>query len=281
MSADRDQLGLFADNPEYEAFEGKFIPKKTTDDCYTPPEVYEAVAGWVRQEYALQDAHFLRPFKPNGDYLTETYPPGSVVVDNPPFSILSQIVRYYCTKRIPFFLFSPALTLLTRRTDVCHIAVGVSIIYENGADVITSFVTNLDTSGCILRTAPDLYRLVDDAVRAVRARETVQLPKYTYPAHIVTAAMAQRWSRYGVAYRLQTAACMRVSGLDAQKPFGKTIFGAGYLLSDQAAAEKAAAEKAAAEKAAAEKTAAVEWKLSEQEREWVEILNKRSKEGKD
>lgn len=26
---------------EYEAFVDKFKPKKTTDDCYTPPDVYD------------------------------------------------------------------------------------------------------------------------------------------------------------------------------------------------------------------------------------------------
>ena len=28
---------------DYEGFVEKFKPKKTTDDCYTPPAVYEAV----------------------------------------------------------------------------------------------------------------------------------------------------------------------------------------------------------------------------------------------
>ena len=28
---------------EYEDFVEKFKPKKTTDDCYTPPNVYEEV----------------------------------------------------------------------------------------------------------------------------------------------------------------------------------------------------------------------------------------------
>lgn len=40
---DVDQLCLFRDNPEYDAFVEKFTPKKTTDDCYTPPLVYDAV----------------------------------------------------------------------------------------------------------------------------------------------------------------------------------------------------------------------------------------------
>lgn len=29
---------------EYDAFVEKFKPKKTTDDCYTPANVYDAVA---------------------------------------------------------------------------------------------------------------------------------------------------------------------------------------------------------------------------------------------
>lgn len=28
----------------YEEFVEKFKPKKTTDDCYTPPEIYETVS---------------------------------------------------------------------------------------------------------------------------------------------------------------------------------------------------------------------------------------------
>lgn len=37
------QTSLFADNQEYDDFVAKFEPKKTTDDCYTPPLVYDAI----------------------------------------------------------------------------------------------------------------------------------------------------------------------------------------------------------------------------------------------
>ena len=52
------------DNAEYQAFVDKFKPKLTTDDCYTPPKVYEAVADWVAKEYHLDRSTFVRPFKP-------------------------------------------------------------------------------------------------------------------------------------------------------------------------------------------------------------------------
>ena len=77
---------------EYQAFVDKFKEAKTTDDCYTPPEIYDEIADWVAEEYGYQREKFLRPFKPGGDYQREEYPEGCAVVDNPPFSILASIV---------------------------------------------------------------------------------------------------------------------------------------------------------------------------------------------
>lgn len=56
-----DQISIFTDNPEYEAFVNKFKPKKTTDDCYTPPKVYEAVKDWVCEEYGVNPDNIVRP----------------------------------------------------------------------------------------------------------------------------------------------------------------------------------------------------------------------------
>ena len=36
---------------DYTAFLKKFEHKKTTDDCYTPPAVYNAVLDWVNEHY--------------------------------------------------------------------------------------------------------------------------------------------------------------------------------------------------------------------------------------
>lgn len=51
---------------DYSGFVEKFKPKKTTDDCYTPPLVYGAIANWVAKEYGLNKADFVRPFYPGG-----------------------------------------------------------------------------------------------------------------------------------------------------------------------------------------------------------------------
>ncbi len=279
---------IATEDEDYKAFVDKFRPKKTTDDCYTPDNIYKVVADWVAKEYHLDPACFVRPFWPGGDYQNEHYPEGCVVVDNPPFSIRAQIMDFYNAYGIKYFLFAPTLTLLrgTRRgvcnRGVCNIAVGAGITYDNGAVVNTSFCTNLEPD-TILRSAPDLYKALKEENRKNEKAQTKQLPKYSYPDNVVTAAIAYHYSQYGIPYRLRHDECLIIGELDEQKKQKKTIFGAGLLLNskaaaekaaaEKAAAEKAAAEKAAAEKAAAEKAAATRWQLSEREWEIVRGLD--------
>lgn len=53
-------------NETYEEFVEKFKPKKTTDDCYTQPEVYEVIKDWVCRTYNVDETKIIRPFKPGG-----------------------------------------------------------------------------------------------------------------------------------------------------------------------------------------------------------------------
>ncbi|MBQ9686290.1 MAG: hypothetical protein IJV41_07085 [Oscillospiraceae bacterium] len=266
----------------YQAFVEKFKAKKTTDDCYTPANVYDAVADWVASEYGIDRAHFVRPFYPGGDYERFKYPEGCAAVDNPPFSILSKIIKYYSQHSIRFFLFAPALTLFSAATatdsTVAFIPCGATIIYENGADVRTSFVTNLEPDELRVRTAPRLYRAVTAANEVNRKKPLKEKPRYEYPDHIITAAMVQRWCHYGVEYRLSKADSCSINALDAQRASGKSgIFGHGFLLSSSAAEERAAAEKEAVERAAAEKAAVTVWDLSEREKEIVCLIDRKKK----
>ena len=57
MAELRGQISMFIDNPEYEAFTQKFEPKKTTDDCYTPAQVYEAVVSAEQRKSHLGSPH--------------------------------------------------------------------------------------------------------------------------------------------------------------------------------------------------------------------------------
>ena len=248
----------------YQDFKDKFKPKKTTDDCYTPENVYNVIAEWVASEYNLDRADFVRPFYPGESYQDRIYPEGCVVVDNPPFSILAEIITWYAQRGIRFFLFGPGLTIFSaRNVDVTYICVGADITYANGAQVCTSFVTNLDS--CRARTAPDLFRMIevenDKNVKGAKAH----VPKYEFPDCVVTAAILQRWSKHGISYRLNKEDCVRISALDSMKEAGKAIYGGGYLLSDDAAKARAEAEQQAVEIAARGGVRTV-WPISERER---------------
>ena len=260
------QRSLFED---YEGFVEKFKPKKTTDDCYTPPEIYDAVADWVTETYGWPRGSMLRPFYPGGDFEAAEYPDGRCVVDNPPFSILSKIKRFYLANGVPFFLFAPALTLFSGVNTfpkLTHIVCDAKVTYENGAVVPTSFVTNMGDGSVAAMSCPELSRRINEVNDRLVKAKTKQLPKYEYPDHLLTAAKMQWMARHGTELTVLHRDCLRVGKIDANP---KGVFGGALLLSDRAAAERAAAEKAAAERAAAHR-----WELSDREREIVSRLGK-------
>lgn len=262
-----EQIQLIDDNPEYQAFVDKFKPKKTTDDCYTPPEIYEVVKDWACKEYDIDPSKIVRPFYPGGDYERYNYPEGAVVLDNPPFSILSKICAFYLKHNIPFFLFAPTLTILSGGTTfkrMNHLICSACITYENGAVVNTSFVTSF-CGDIVAQTAPELDRLIRKTNETLTKEKKKQLPKYIYPDHVVTAAMIKKYSGYGIDFKIRRDECIKIGELDNQKKRGISIYGSGLLLSDRAAAERAAAERAAAEV----------WELSERERKLVDIMTRK------
>ena len=250
---------------EYEEFTEKFKPKLTTDDCYTPENIYQCVKDWVVSHYGLNGADVVRPFYPGGDYEAAEYPEGCVVIDNPPFSILSNICRFYLERNIGFFLFAPTLTLFSLAAGGCrYLPVGVSVTYENGANVNTSFVTNLGDYK--IETSYDLYAQVKAENDKNERLRHAGLPNYVYPPEVVSVSVA-KLSKYGQHLRIKAEDAVFIRALDAQREKAKAIYGGGFLISERAAAERAAAERAAAERAAA-----IKWSLSERELEIVKSL---------
>ena len=273
-----------SEDEEYLEFLDKFKAKKTTDDCYTPAVIYEAVAKWVENEYHVIRKDFVRPFYPGGDYKAEKYPKGCIVVDNPPFSILAEIQRFYVENGIKFFIFAPSLTLFgSQQAGTTALPIDVTCTYDNGANVNASFITNLEDPVIRFRSVPELYAAVKAANDENLKQLKKQVPKYSYPPHIVTAAFMGSLSKYGIPFSVRFDESEKISQLDSQKESGKAIYGSGFIISDskaaekaaaeKAAAEKAAAEKAAAEKAAAEKAAATRWTLSDRERAIIAKLS--------
>ena len=252
-----EQIEYEAAALEYAAFLEKFEAKRTTDDCFTPPEVFAAVHGWVNSEYGTHERRIVRPFHPGGDFVRFDYQPGDLVLDNPPFSILAKIRRFYDERKIDYFLFAPSLTLFGIKAPTM-LVVDETVEYANGAKVATSFITSLEPQTRI-RTAPVLAQ----ALRAARPAKA-SLPKYIYPGNVRNAALLQRIS--GVDFRIPANECEFISKMDAQIDAGKTIFGGGLIMSDRKAAELKAAEL----KAEYEST---EWRLSAREIAIIERLN--------
>lgn len=242
------QGSLFADEPrrdtatrksrreiheDYDGFVAKFKPRKTTDDCYTPHPVYDAVLGWLRENVDIEGREIVRPFWP-----------GCVVVDNPPFSIFTQVCRFFQSRNISFFLFAPHLTLLGPvDMNWTGIVCDARVTYENGACVDTSFASNLFGDIRIM-TAPDLLARIKNAAKT--KRRLMDLPKYIYPDNVVSAALLGKIAPY-VKFEVRTSECRRVRKLDNQK--GGGVYGGGYLLSDKATARKIEAYEQAAKQA--------------------------------
>lgn len=230
----------------YDTFVEKFKDKHTTDDCYTPPAVYDAVLGFCKDMGWVDDAtKVIRPFYPGEDFTQWGYPPGCVVVDNPPFSIYSKVVRWFVAHGVRFLLFGPQLTLKVKGADVCYLPVNASITYDNGAVVNTGFVTNM-VPGVRIWTAPGLVRALKAAAPPPKLA-----PKNTYPLTVLSPALIGKIAVREVDFLVTSDQCHEIQNLDTLKRAGKSLFGGGgWLLSERAAAERAAAERAAAERAA-------------------------------
>lgn len=238
----------------------------TTDDCVTPEAVYEAVLDWAKHEYGIgPDTRILRPFWPGGDYQQEDYGGDCVVIDNPPFSIISQIVRWYAARGVRYFLFAPGLTLFNAAKDfdnVGYVIIHDSVEYQNGAKVATGFVTNL--SDARVHVSPQLSRAVREAQKQGRPNNAQAARKrIVWPDEIISAATLKMIAPY-TELKIGRDECARITKPDNTKT---EIFGGGMLVSERIAARIKAARAEAAAKGAEH------IELSEREREIVRRLS--------
>jgi hypothetical protein len=231
------QYQLYGEQPEivatskgvYNDFLAKFGRKKTTDECYTPELVYKAVFNWLGNvllqhcSVILPAFNIVRPFYPNMDYLTYNYSDNDLVLDNPPFSLYSKIVRNYMRMNVKFFLFGPALSLFVPDSGASYVITGANITYANGAKVRTSFVTNI---------LPYKILISHGLQQAIHAAQR------TKPAEIYRPEMpAQYWSSAQL-LRFANNPDFNFKPLTATEDFikfdklGKKIFGAAIRISD-------------------------------------------------
>lgn len=175
---------------------------------------------------------------------------------------MAKIVKFYAEHNIDYFLFAPNLTCIGIREAKSHICVGVTVTYDNGAKVSTSFVAS---KGPLIRSAPDLYRILDEANAAnIKAKKAPPLPVYTYPDNVLTSSAVALFSKYGIEYREDIGVFVRA--MDVQREVGKSIFGGGYIVPEEAARKAQEAARKAQEAARkAQKEKSQRWALSMRE----------------
>ena len=254
----------------YEEFVNKFKPKLTTDDCYTPAPVYDAIKGWACSRYGIKPDTIVRPFYPGGDYENFEYPAGCCVLDNPPFSILAKIVDFYNARHINYFLFAPGLTCLNyaKRTNI---VIGATVVYSNGAKIATAFVTNL-SGDILLECSPALTDAITAANKLVNPKK--QFPAFEYPDELLSIQFPLKLQSSPVPFKLRREDAIQVRHLDNMDKIKKQPYGTCYLLSPSATRDKLAAEKASRERKEQDKKSKpkIKIELSERERNLINDL---------
>ena len=280
-------VGRYEKLYDYEAYMAKWDTEKakTTDDTYTPEDVYQAVVEYVGSKVSLERRHIVRPFYPGGDYINEPYPENAIVIDNPPFSMSAKIVKFYMEQDIPFFLFTNGMTCFDHISKGATAVVvgGQGVIFENGAVVRCNFITNLFPDVAAM-TAPELK----EAIKACKSQQTQpkELTKYAYPDEVLSVSDMQTIANGGVYFDVRRDECVVVKNLDcfSSIPGGKSLFGSHLLvprLSAEEARRKAEEARLSAEEARrkaeearrkAEEARTIHLQLSERERKMLEKL---------
>ncbi|WQW79899.1 hypothetical protein KVM30_02570 [Helicobacter pylori] len=159
---------------------------KTSDDTFTPPLVYEEILKYINEKIIPIDSiEIHRPFYPGGDYKKdiETYNEKSVVIDNPPFSITSEILDFYTKNNIKFFIFTNGLTVFhSLNTDLHLLCPYVQIEYENGTKLTTCFIHNLLPKGVTI--SGELRDRLDNLPKSNKKEQN----KYSYPKEVLSVA---------------------------------------------------------------------------------------------
>lgn len=252
---------------DYESYVAKFrdLPK-TTDDTYTPPDVYEAVLQYLREEGKLTADHtILRPFYPGGDYERAEYPENGIVIDNPPFSIFSKICKFYTARHIPFFLFGPGMTIASVSTYATAVIINTGLVFENGAIVRLNFASSLFPDVALM-TAPRL----NDLIRACPSQnQKKELPIYETPDELLSVSDLQTICQGGIDFAVRRSECVRVRSLDLHPKQGG-LFGDHFFIAKAKAQAKAQAKAKAKAQAKAKRT--IHLPLSEREQRIVARL---------
>ena len=252
---------------DYESYIAKFQDgEKTSDDTFTPKDVYEAVLRYVGETCDLSDKVILRPFYPGGDYENAEYPENGVVIDNPPFSLLMKIIAFYTSRKIPFFLFGPGLTMGNCCKYCSVIVVSEQITFDNGAKVHCNFASNM-YGDVMVMTAPRLDEYFRNCKSQIKPKPVA---KIGYPDHVLSIGQMQQICKGGVEFVVHSNECEVIKGLDrlSENAHKGGLYGHHFLLNTEKMREKMGARRTV------DRTIYVE--LSDRERKIIEKLDRKT-----
>ena len=258
---------------DYESFLAKFADSpKTTDDCFTPQDVYQAVVDYVGTIIDMSDKVVLRPFFPGGDYENAEYPYNGIVIDNPPFSMFLPIVKFYTARKIPFFLFGPGMTIVWASKYCTVICINNNITFENGAKIQCNFASNLfgDT---VAMTAPRLSQAIAACPSQIIKPKNAQ---YAYPDNMLCVSDLQAICKGGVDFAVSREETHMIDKMDLH-PKKCNIFGTRFIISDDVVERKKKALEKSKEEQVKEQAKAgtfVNIQLSDREQKIIDRLNK-------
>lgn len=210
----------------------------STDECYTPPAVYDTVLDYAVDRYNLQGKHIVRPFIPGGDYQKYAYDKNDVVIDNPPFSITTKIAKWYVDHNIPFFLFVNGLYGVSLSRGLHGKATVIATnanasFYNKGSDksIKLGFVTNMEPKNIIIRGDAALTNKLNGLV------DKKSFKRFHYPDNFLKNNDILAALQRNVELKLTTNNCLFEDNLDYHKAQHVKVFGGGYLVDDKLYAE--------------------------------------------
>lgn len=180
-----------------------FKREKNNDDFYTPKAIMDIIIEFCKKEFKLNDdVEIIRLFNNETNFLSLDYE-NKIVIDNPPFSILSQILEFYNKNNIKYFLFANAKSGIKsyyKKTNAIYFC-GHKIYFNfHGKnimkDIAVMFLTNLVPkckSGAKLVFSKELYDKINSYYKIYNFKKQ---KIYNYPSGLYEVLYLSRLIKY-------------------------------------------------------------------------------------
>lgn len=116
-----------------------------------------------------------------------------------------------------------------------------------------------------------IYGELYKGLKAANKKTTKSLSKYKYPQNVITSTKIADFSKYDVNIEISKNDCFFINKLDAQKTLKKSMFGAGFLVSDKVTKQIMLGQNKLEQNKLEQETICFE--LSDRERKIIDELN--------